>query len=211
MVVRHLVLAGLCASAAWAQAGVVDSTSVPAGPRPAWSFGATAMPAAIDPVQPLVMSGPGVRVRGPRTAATATGAASRPRRCSPAMARAQPRSRRRRKWRQRPPRRKRATLLRPARCLPRVPPIPRHWAMVASPAVRRHRHRSPIPCQAITDTMIRTRSLLWHRQRRKFWTSSWHCPLKSLPTWWLRPPSPRRFPNLPLACCCWPGCSGLAH
>jgi hypothetical protein len=59
MVVRYLVLAGLCASAAWAQAGAVDSTSVPAAPRPAWSFGATAMPAAIDPVQPLVLSGPG--------------------------------------------------------------------------------------------------------------------------------------------------------
>lgn len=57
MVVRHLVLAVLCASASLAQAGVVDSTS--SAPRPAWSFGATAMPAAIDPVQPLEMAGPG--------------------------------------------------------------------------------------------------------------------------------------------------------
>ena len=59
MVVRHLVLAVLCATASLAQAGVVDSTATPSAPRPAWSFGATAMPAAIDPVQPLVMAGPG--------------------------------------------------------------------------------------------------------------------------------------------------------
>ena len=56
MVVRHLVLAVLCATASLAQAGVVDSASAP---RPAWSFGSTAMPASIDAVQPLVMAGPG--------------------------------------------------------------------------------------------------------------------------------------------------------
>lgn len=59
MVVRHLVLAVLCATASLAQAGVVDSAATPSAPRPAWSFGATAMPASIDPVQPLVMAGPG--------------------------------------------------------------------------------------------------------------------------------------------------------
>ena len=59
MVVKQLVIAGLCATASLAQAGVVDSTAAAGAPRPAWSFGATAMPAAIDPVQPLIMNGPG--------------------------------------------------------------------------------------------------------------------------------------------------------
>jgi len=59
MVVRHLVLAGLCATASLAQAGVVDSNTAPSAPRPAWSFGSTPMPSATDPSQPLTMSGPG--------------------------------------------------------------------------------------------------------------------------------------------------------
>jgi hypothetical protein len=59
MVVRHLVIAGLCATASLAQAGVVETTAAPSAPRPAWSFGVTAMPAAVDPSQPLVMNGPG--------------------------------------------------------------------------------------------------------------------------------------------------------
>lgn len=58
MVVRYLVVAGLVATASLAQAGVLE-TSSPSAPRPAWSFGATPMPASIDPSQPLMQNGPG--------------------------------------------------------------------------------------------------------------------------------------------------------
>ncbi|SHG98414.1 VPLPA-CTERM sorting domain-containing protein [Massilia sp. CF038] len=59
MVVKYLFAAGLCGAASLAQAGLVDVAATPVGPRPAWSINSVSMPAAIDPVQPLVMNGPG--------------------------------------------------------------------------------------------------------------------------------------------------------
>ncbi|HEY0061683.1 MAG TPA: PEP-CTERM sorting domain-containing protein [Telluria sp.] len=59
MAVKHMVFAGLVATASLAQAGVIDAGSTPSAPRPAWSFNSVSMPAAADQAQTLVLNGPG--------------------------------------------------------------------------------------------------------------------------------------------------------
>jgi hypothetical protein len=63
MVVRHIIFAGLCATASLAQAGIVEAASVPTAPRAAWtfSFGATPMPSSMasSSSQRLMSGGPG--------------------------------------------------------------------------------------------------------------------------------------------------------
>lgn len=61
MVVRHIIFAGLCATASLAQAGPLEAGSTPSAPRAAWTFnaGSTPLPAALDSAQQLMSAGPG--------------------------------------------------------------------------------------------------------------------------------------------------------